>query len=307
MTLQASAPISLNDIYDEAVSGGYSGSRSLNALIAWGGWADLPGGADSILDFLGVSAGVGDSFSIGSQDSGPSDIFFKPDGTKMYFSGFSTGSIYEYDLSTAWDITTASYSGNSFDSSTEESSPSGIFMNSSGSKLYVCGFNANIYEYSLSINWDISSASYNDSLDVSGKDNTPNGLFFKSDGSVFWIVGSQNGDVHEYSMSTSWDTSTGSFVRTFSPPSITAESAIFFKSDGTKMYFLSNSTTTRIYEYTLSTAWNISTASYSNDELISEDNFVYGLFFKSDGTKIYPLGDQNNRVYQSTLGTAWSI
>ena len=49
------------------------------------------------------------SFSVTSQDITPTDIFFKPDGTKMYMLGDSSNTVYQYSLSTAWDIVTASY------------------------------------------------------------------------------------------------------------------------------------------------------------------------------------------------------
>ena len=43
----------------------------------------------------------------GSEDG----IFFKPDGTRMYVIDTAGGgnNVWQYDLSTAWDISTASY------------------------------------------------------------------------------------------------------------------------------------------------------------------------------------------------------
>jgi hypothetical protein len=49
------------------------------------------------------------NFSVSAQESGPSGVFFKPDGLKMYVIGFSGDDVNEYNLSTAWDVTTASY------------------------------------------------------------------------------------------------------------------------------------------------------------------------------------------------------
>jgi hypothetical protein len=49
------------------------------------------------------------STSVGGQDSGPENITFNNDGTKMYMVGGTNDAIYQYTLSTAWDITTASY------------------------------------------------------------------------------------------------------------------------------------------------------------------------------------------------------
>ena len=44
-----------------------------------------------------------------AQDNDPKDITFKPDGTKMYVTGDQYNQVAQYSLSTAWDITTASY------------------------------------------------------------------------------------------------------------------------------------------------------------------------------------------------------
>ena len=62
------------------------------------------------------------SFSVASQELGPSGLFFKPDGTKMYVIGFTGDNVNEYDLSTAWDVSSAPYVQN-FSVSAQEASP----------------------------------------------------------------------------------------------------------------------------------------------------------------------------------------
>ena len=57
-------------------------------------------------------------FYVGFQDTNPQDIFFKDDGTVMYVVGDTAVAplvaggeyVYQYTLSTAWDIATAVYS-----------------------------------------------------------------------------------------------------------------------------------------------------------------------------------------------------
>ena len=48
-------------------------------------------------------------FSVSSQDNNPQNVFVKPDGAKMYVVGLQNDKIYEYDLSTPWDVTSASF------------------------------------------------------------------------------------------------------------------------------------------------------------------------------------------------------
>jgi uncharacterized pyridoxamine 5'-phosphate oxidase family protein len=245
------------------------------------------------------------SFGVSSQDSTPHSIFFKSDGTKIYMLGFNSKKVYQYSLSTAWDISTASYDNKSFGVSSQDSTPRSLFFKSDGTKMYIMGgSNDKVYQYSLSTAWDISTASYdNKSFDVSSQYSTPFGIFFKSDGTKMYIVGSSNSKVHQYSLSTAWDISTASYDN----KSLGVKSqdsspfGIFFKSDGTKMYIVGSSND-KVYQYSLSTAWDISTASYDNKsfDVSSQDSYPLGIFFKSDGTKMYIMGG-SKKVYQYSL------
>ena len=39
--------------------------------------------------------------SVGDKDTSPQDVFFKPDGTKMYIVGDTGNAVLEYDLSSS--------------------------------------------------------------------------------------------------------------------------------------------------------------------------------------------------------------
>ena len=89
------------------------------------------------------------SFSVASKETSPRDIFFKPDGTKMYVIGTISDSIHEYDLSTAWDISTAVFL-QSFSVAAKETRLSGLFFKPDGTKMYIVGFSSDsIHEYNL--------------------------------------------------------------------------------------------------------------------------------------------------------------
>jgi sugar lactone lactonase YvrE len=243
------------------------------------------------------------SFSVAGQDTTPSGLFFKPDGTKMYVLGNAGDDVNEYSLSTAWDISTASYVQN-FSVATQELAPQDLFFKPDGTKMYVVGSTGDaVNEYSLSTAWDISTASYVQNFSVATEETFPNGLFFKPDGTKMYIVGSDGDEVNEYSLSTAWDISTCSYVQNFSiATEETVPTGLFFKPDGTKMYVLGN-TGDDVNEYSLSTAWDISTASYVQNFSVSPlDGNPNGLFFKPDGSMFYFVGITNDSVYQYTLG-----
>jgi DNA-binding beta-propeller fold protein YncE len=242
-------------------------------------------------------------FSISAQETIPQGIFFKPDGTKMYVCGSSGDDVNEYTLSTAWDISTASYLQN-FSVAGQETSPSGIFFKPDGTKMYVCGSSGDdVNEYNLSTAWDISTASFLQLFSVSAQELTPSGVFFKPDGTKMYIVGQSGDDVNEYNLSTAWDISTASYLQNFSVVGQdTSPSGIFFKPDGTKMYIV-GFTGQGVNEYNLSTAWDVSTASFVQAFSVGSQGIsVTDVFFKPDGTAMYTVDSQEDQVFQYSLG-----
>tara|TARA_R110002167_G_scaffold26085_2_gene89887 strand:- start:564 stop:1688 length:1125 start_codon:yes stop_codon:yes gene_type:complete len=238
------------------------------------------------------------SFSVAAQEISPYGLFFKPDGTKMYVTGYDGDDVNEYNLSTAWDITTASYLQN-FSVVSQEISPTGISFKPDGLKMYVVGeVSANVNEYTLGTAWDISTASYSQNFNIGTQDTEPSSLFFKPDGLKMYVVGNTGNDINEYDLSSAWDVSTSTFLQVFSVSAqTTAPHGIFFNLTGTSMYVLAQSG--YLSEYTLGTAWDISTASYSqNFSVVSQDNSTTDIFFKPDGTKLYMVGITTDKVYQ---------
>ena len=247
---------------------------------------------------LGAASYDGVSFSVAAQETGPRNISFKPDGTKMYVLGIVGDDVNEYDLSTAWDISTASYNQN-FSVAAQETGPFGLFFKPDGTKMYICGnLGDDVNEYDLSTAWDISTASFLQLFSVSTQDSTPTGLFFKSDGTKMYVAGDAGNDINEYDLSTAWDISTASYLQNFSVASQeTLLGGLSFKDDGTKMYVVGYDNG-NVNEYNLSTAWDISTASFSQSFYIGGQQAVaIGLFFKPDGTQMFISGQTPTSIF----------
>jgi len=247
-------------------------------------------------------------FSVAAQEATPQGIFFKPDGTKMYVIGSNGDDVNEYDLSTAWDITTASYLQN-FSVAAQETSPTGIFFKPDGTKMYVIGASGDdVNEYDLSTAWDVTSASYLQNFSVAAQETNPQSIFFKPDGTKMYVIGITGDDVNEYDLSTAWDVTSASYLQNFSVAAQeTNPQSIFFKPDGLKMYVLGSSGDD-VNEYDLSTAWDITTASYlQNFSVAAQEATPTGVFFKPDGTKMYVIGYAGDAVFSYTLSTAWDV
>jgi DNA-binding beta-propeller fold protein YncE len=247
-------------------------------------------------------------FSVAAQEINPQGIFFKPDGLKMYVIGLAGDDVNEYDLSTAWNVSTASYLQN-FSVAAQEISPQSIFFKPDGTKMYVIGSTGDdVNEYDLSTAWDISSASYLQNFSVFAQEGFPESIFFKPDGTKMYVIGSSGDDVNEYDLSTAWDITSASYLQNFSVNAQeTTPTGIFFKPDGTKMYVIGR-TGDDVNEYDLSTAWNVSTASYlRNFSVAAQETDPTGIFFKPDGTKMYVIGTVGDAVFSYTLSTAWDV
>jgi DNA-binding beta-propeller fold protein YncE len=247
-------------------------------------------------------------FSVAAQETSPQGIFFKPDGTKMYVIGQFGDDVNEYDLSTAWDVTSASYLQN-FSVAAQETLPSGLFFKPDGLKMYVIGFSGDdVNEYNLSTAWDITSASYLQNFSVAAQETQPQGMFFKPDGTKMYVIGLIGRDVNEYDLSTAWDVTSASYLQNFSVAAQElSPQGVFFKPDGLKMYVVGASGDD-VNEYDLSTAWDITTTSYlQNFSVSAQETFLTGIFFKPDGSKMYVIGDTGDAVYSYTLSTAWDV
>jgi hypothetical protein len=250
------------------------------------------------------------SFSVSTQEPAPSGIFFKPDGTKMYICG-TTGSssqkVNEYDLSTAWDPSTATHNQglNVSTLGASEATPQGIFFKDDGTKMFIVGNTGDaVHEYTLSTAWDISSASFVDSTSTSTQTTNPVSLFFKADGTKLYTINLFTSQVYQYDLSTAWDASTMSYNNVSfdldAPVNASSAKEISFNPDGTKMWAIFDGGD-RIAEYDLSTAWDVSSASYNSTVGVvsfSQETTPRSLFFKSDGSKMYIVGTASDTVYQ---------
>lgn len=244
------------------------------------------------------------NFYVGGQDSYPEGIAFSSDGTKMYMVGSNGKKVYQYTLSSGWDVSTASYASKYADVSGETSIPRGVNFNSDGTKMYVLDSNnTTVYQYALSVAWDVSTATYDSkSFSVGSQLTFPVGFAFKSDGSKMYVTGTETDKVFQYNLSSSWDVSTATYAsKSLDLGSINGAYNLGFNTTGQNVYFLS-SYDQKFYEYKLSTAWDISSATSSGRSLdvSSEDVNPRYMTFDTNRTKLYMSGG-NEKVYQYTV------
>ncbi len=272
-----------------------------------------------ILSSSKVFAGVTyvDSINVyilsGYQGGYPQDIKFNNDGTKMFVVGDNSNAIREYHLTTGFDISTASYDS-LFSVNSQDTNPRGLAFNNDGTKMFVAGWkNQRVFEYHLTTGFDISTASYDSNLSISSNASGSKGLAFNSDGTKMFVNCDNSSDeVVEYTLSTGFDVSTASYDSSFVTQSQdTSPQGIAFSNDGKKM-FVAGDTGDDINEYTLSTGFDVSTASFVGSfDVSSQGTTPTGITFNNDGTKMF-ITDQSgtpgtHSVDEYTLTTGFEL
>ena len=189
------------------------------------------------------TASYSQNFSVISQTTTPRGLGFNTNGTKMFVVGQVGSVVYEYDLTTGFDISTASYSQN-FSLSSQETGAQDVAFNSDGTKMFIVGTSGqDVNEYTLSTGFDVSTASYSQNFSVSSQDTIPTGIAFSADGTSMFILGQTNDKVFEYTLTTGFDVSTASYSSTsFSVSSQESNpNGLVFSANGAKMFITGTS------------------------------------------------------------------
>ncbi len=333
-------------------------------------------------------------FNVSAEEQTSSGLFFREDGLKMYVTGSDGDDVNEYNLTDAWNVSSAAFF-QLFDTSNEDKFPTGVFFKPDGLKMFVIGaLNDSVNEYNLTDAWNVSSASFFQNFSVVNEDTAPNDVFFKPDGLKMFVVGNQNNRVYEYNLTLS---STGSTNPKNSPSSLSVgdnftvswvvnatgslaayEIDVLFNStthypnitendtedrtvviinrtgflnvsiqlptDNTNVNqnetFTINATVfcagetgqtcgivsalTRFNDtsapdtkinvsqgatplYIVGEGWNLSTATYDNVNISAQDSVPTGIFFRDDGTRLYEVGSGGDLIYQYSCSDAWNL
>lgn len=238
-----------------------------------------------------VYSGKSFDFKVGTNENLPEGLCLSSDDSKFYIVGSSQDAIFEYDLPTLNDITTASYSGNSLSTSAQDGSPRGLDISNDGTKLFLVGGATNfIYQYNLSVPKDLSTAVFSGkTLDTSNEDGNEEGVAISSDGRILLFLGNASNTVYQYNLSTPNDLSTAVYsgISFDIGDQTTAPMDIDISSDNSKAFIIESDTT---FEYDL-TGIGIANSSITKDLTLigNGTNKVYDL----TGTGIVTVRDVN--------------
>ena len=216
-------------------------------------------------------------------------------------------------LGFGYNLATGSYDNKSFSYSSQESSAYGVAISADGTKIFVAGTYDTVYQYTLSVAYDASTATYSGNSFNPTQDNSNlYNVVFNPTGTKMYIVAtSSNGRLFEYTLSTGFDLS--STIAYTNNNYVIGNQAynVAFNPAGTRMFAvgaLTGSNGSSIKQFNLSTGFDLSTISTTSNSfsISSQTSYPNSIALNDDGTKIFVGDDVNNRnIYEYSASTGW--
>lgn len=240
-----------------------------------------------------------------NSENDPYGLFISPDGLYAYNVGITSDIVFRFELSTAWDISTATYGGNSFSVAGQDTTPRDVHFKPDGTVMYMLGdAGDDVNQYALSTPWDVTTATYQ-KVFTSTLGSANRGFTFHPDGTSVYIIDTTARYIYRYYFSTGWDV--GTFTATYDSLFINEDASpinVTFYPDGTKM-IITGYGNHKFYQYSLSTPWDITTATYDSKSFLYTGfaGLIGGIQFSANGTAFYCQDASNpDAIYQLTSG-----
>ena len=263
-------------------------------------------------------------------------LIISPDGLRAWQEAGTYDTLFEYTLSSAWDVSTIEldytkqsthlrgYIGEIIDQ---------MAFNNDGTKMYFAADgNEPVESTNKLIQVDLGTAYDTSTIDGSSvvyltaeHPTAPHthveGFCFSANGSYLYITEDGVDDIFQFTLSTPWDITTAAYTAIKTTTSNTY--GLYISSDGSIMYLLQNGA---LKQCAMSTPYDITTLNYSsptNELDFDASNYaaslpltkintvsLLDLAFSSDGTKFIIFGTIDGYQYHMqsiTLSTPWDI
>lgn len=243
-------------------------------------------------------------------DVNPGGLYVHPYGDRYWVIQDGTDyvpSIFEYKMLDSWQASSGKKSGkhaqfNWVGFTTD------LFFKDDGTKLYILSDTSNgVYEFDLSTAWDITTATYRYRFYIGDKETNAQAMYFKPDGLELYITGLTGDDVNQFTLTNAWDLTTASWTAESTEHVATDVYGLAFNDDGTKLITVRNADL--IQEHTLSTGWDITTMSAggSTHNIVGAETTPRAARFKDDGTAFYVTGSNSDRLTRFNMTSAYDI
>lgn len=274
-------------------------------------WGDL-----SKMSWSGsTSAPISDYYDIQSSDIGgyePTGFYLREDGS-MLFANDSNETIRRWDLSTPFNLTTASFGSTLGTLSSYDNQGTGIYFKPDGTVVYMIGNeDEKVYSRTLSSAWTTMVTSGSPGASSNLTSLNKRGLYFRSDGKKFYFTtnfqtntNTTTNRIHQYECNTAWNitdiiTDSGNFSQAFSHNNGAYEryESVDFSTDGTKVYVVRSvpSSPNILMKYNLTRAWDVTTAQTPAQTFTMPTALTDSLFvrLRKNGSSAFLVDSQNN-------------
>lgn len=220
------------------------------------------------------------------------------DGNYLYFVGSTNTQLTRYVLSTPYSLSGAS---SATQNGLTGNGLSGIAYSEDGTLFTYAGYGDDtIRTQQPTTAWGIDGsviASHN----MTGTWSASRFLTWGDNGSKLYVVDGSGDSIYQYSCPTAYSVAGWSFVRLVTTAAYeTSPYSISFTPNG-KTAYVCGSTGDDLHRLTLTTAWDLSTATLETDTF-SFGQDARGATFSTDGTKMYMLTYEDDTIRQYSTG-----
>jgi len=217
----------------------------------------------------------GNSYDVSAEMNGapadPSHAVLSTDGTKMFVSD-NNASIFEYALTNAFDISSATYTGRTVQllGQINTSQHTKIAFNPTGTLLFVQDQqDKNIYRYTLTTPWDVTTYVYSGNFANFSLQFGTNGLLafaLNSTGTRLYLLHVYSAyTIYQVDLATPWDLTSGTVAASWSYAGTLTDGAFGFAiAPNNTNFYLGDNIAKNIKEFLMSASGAISTSAYLN-------------------------------------------
>ena len=243
----------------------------------------------------------------------PLGVEFNPDGTKMYITGIAKQSVRQFNLATAFDVSSGGGGAAeetcdlTFDHRAGDAADiTNLKFNADGTKFFVVDTHntqgERIDVYTLSTAYSMSTCTYDSSLELPTLESRA--IDFSNDGkSLFIFDQTGNYSIKQYSLTSAFDISNATLIKSYEEANIKAHEiyahGFVFSANGLKMFTTGNFEKT-LLQFSLSKPFDVTGKVVLDGEIILTGfNRLGGINFSNNGLKMFltDWGDRGIREY----------
>ncbi|WP_152001144.1 MULTISPECIES: PD40 domain-containing protein, partial [unclassified Imperialibacter] len=263
----------------------------------------------NVLDMTHATSG-GTPLDVSGQDSYPVGLAFSSNGMKLFVLGGDNYTLYQYTLTTAYDITAGVSYSQAYDLSAQVSGAEDLAFSSDGMRMFILdNDNYEVYQYNLGSAFDITTGvTYSgNSFNYESYDTSVYGFTFSPDGTKMIIAGtSENYDIFQFTLGGAFDLSTApSFDgNSLNTEDVASPTGLAFSEDGRYLIMTDDNNDYEVVRYILNQPFDITAGATFDGNYFSLDDYsIYGtaIAIKPDGSKVFVADGDNSLIQQFNI------